>query len=734
MTVSTTTREVVLETTGATTEFPFNFRVLDADHLTVQRRVVSTGLVDKTYTASEYSLTGVGTDSGSVTISPALASGYEIVITRTVDYKQELDIVNQGGFYPESVEEQLDLLVMQVQQLAAAVGRSIVVAPGSSLDELGPADIRANQYLLFDANGQPSLSEGTGSDTGIRGDLASTTSGKGIELVAGAIRPALTRANMAAFNTNKWTRARLFEAGREGLFSWNSADLSAYVTLDPAQGVYVPPTSDTTGASGAWVRETRGAEVWVEWFGAKGDYNSGTNTGTDDTAAINAAFDYASLTGILTLTKSSIPVVRLQARKYLISNLAPRWNQQIIGMDRHSTSLWVKDGTSGVVMGVADNESPQKVLLRGFAIYCRDIATVTHILKLDSSAPASGSGQHGTEGGLFDLWLRDAPEAVGLQLDGNVSYFDHLTIESCKIGLYCLGTANMGGTLTLMQIGESAGTPSEARALKISGCSIANVHIEAPVSGSIPIEFTRGDCAIGSLKVSVTPATTYPAFIHADSAHYTTWRINHCHVYNPGNATIGTAVLRYGNVDTSSFTNSLGTSLAVLNAGEPITYRRAVQDRRTEVEQEFMIRLINTTGATPIQHRIGCAVDSGTAGKLHDRITGASTALIDTPTGTDGSTAFANGAKISSVTPSILILDVADQVKASASVTANIISNSTGTDYTIWPQFNSRDVNGVTRVRLELQLIGKPGSSGVNWASALGDGQLMDIQVRARLA
>lgn len=80
------------------------------------------------------------------------------------------------------------------------------------------------------------------------------------------------------------------EVGRNGLFVWNSGNLSAIVTVDPAQGIYVPPATDATGASGAWVRVFDG-DIYAKWFGAVGD---GV---TDDRAAIQAALDLASALG-----------------------------------------------------------------------------------------------------------------------------------------------------------------------------------------------------------------------------------------------------------------------------------------------------------------------------------------------------------------------------------------------------------------------------------------------------
>lgn len=78
----------------------------------------------------------------------------------------------------------------------------------------------------------------------------------------------------------------LAESGRQGWFSWSGANNATNVTNDPQQGLYVPPTSDTTGASGAWVRIAPAGQVYAEWFGAVGDDS------TDCTAAIQAAVTY----------------------------------------------------------------------------------------------------------------------------------------------------------------------------------------------------------------------------------------------------------------------------------------------------------------------------------------------------------------------------------------------------------------------------------------------------------
>lgn len=107
---------------------------------------------------------------------------------------------------------------------------------------------------------------------------------------------------LKALTTGQYTTASL--AGRTtandgggGLFVWISTDQSANVTSDTLEGVYVPPDSDTSGASGAWVRLCDPHVVRIEWFGGAFDSNATTGNGTDNLAAMHAALKQAAAGG-----------------------------------------------------------------------------------------------------------------------------------------------------------------------------------------------------------------------------------------------------------------------------------------------------------------------------------------------------------------------------------------------------------------------------------------------------
>lgn len=74
------------------------------------------------------------------------------------------------------------------------------------------------------------------------------------------------------------------ERRRWGHFEWNTADRSSDVTADPQQGIWVAPSSDPTGASGAWQR-VYNDDLHVDWFIQSSD--------PDDTNGIQACLNFA---------------------------------------------------------------------------------------------------------------------------------------------------------------------------------------------------------------------------------------------------------------------------------------------------------------------------------------------------------------------------------------------------------------------------------------------------------
>ena len=79
---------------------------------------------------------------GSITMLTAPASGFKITITSDLAYTQNLDLTNQGGFYPTTINDALDRATIQIQQLNEQVSRSVKtdisssVTPDQLLDQI----------------------------------------------------------------------------------------------------------------------------------------------------------------------------------------------------------------------------------------------------------------------------------------------------------------------------------------------------------------------------------------------------------------------------------------------------------------------------------------------------------------------------------------------------------------------------------------------------------------------
>lgn len=141
MTISTETRLVTYTGNGATTEFDFSF-LIPTDSLVVTLYTIATGLEGDPLSDTLYSVTGLDDpNGGSVTyplIGSPLASTHKINIKREVALTQGLALNNQSAYFPEELEEQLDLIVMMIQQHAEELGRAVKTEVGSTTD---PSDL-----------------------------------------------------------------------------------------------------------------------------------------------------------------------------------------------------------------------------------------------------------------------------------------------------------------------------------------------------------------------------------------------------------------------------------------------------------------------------------------------------------------------------------------------------------------------------------------------------------------
>ncbi|MCN8020030.1 phage tail protein, partial [Escherichia coli] len=117
MTVSTEVDHNEYSGNGATTSFPYTFRIFKKSDLVVQVSDLN-GNVTELVLDTDYTVTNAGGyNGGNVILSKALANGYHISISRELPVTQETDLRNQGKFFAEVHEDALDKLTMLIQQV-----------------------------------------------------------------------------------------------------------------------------------------------------------------------------------------------------------------------------------------------------------------------------------------------------------------------------------------------------------------------------------------------------------------------------------------------------------------------------------------------------------------------------------------------------------------------------------------------------------------------------------------
>lgn len=154
---------------GVTTSFPFAFKTFAADQLKVTftntAGVESVLVLNSNYTVTlnvDQDTSPGGTVTYPVTGTPlAGPSGplpaERLTITGATPATQETDLTNGGPWNPTVIENSLDKLTLLIQQLLESDSRTLVlpVSDSAAALTLPTAAVRANQFLAFDASGNP---------------------------------------------------------------------------------------------------------------------------------------------------------------------------------------------------------------------------------------------------------------------------------------------------------------------------------------------------------------------------------------------------------------------------------------------------------------------------------------------------------------------------------------------------------------------------------------------------
>jgi len=285
MTINSTTRKTNnLVGNGNTATYPFAFKVFTDADVVVKKLEVSTS-IETTLTLgvnNDYIVT-VNDDQnsnpgGSITLKSGgnnqnLASGFQLVITSAVQPLQGTDLTNQGGFFPEVINDALDKAIVLHQQQQDELDRSIKFSLTNTIGSLEiteNANARKNRVLGFDNLGEFEVLKELGT---YRGNWAASTSYAVRDLVKDTSTNNIFFCNTAhtssgsqplTTNTNSANWDLIVDAASATTASNNaasSATASANSATAAANSATAAATSETNAGNSATTATTKASQA-----------------------------------------------------------------------------------------------------------------------------------------------------------------------------------------------------------------------------------------------------------------------------------------------------------------------------------------------------------------------------------------------------------------------------------------------------------------------------------------
>ncbi len=174
-----TTRDDYVATSGQTV-FPYTFTALvDSDV-----EVLQNGIALTLGAGNDYTISGIGTGSGNVTLNVGAASGDKIAIYLDMPIARTTNYQNSGAFLALDVNGDMNKAYLAMQQITTDMQAAIrrpEADPATIGMELPVAATRAQKLLAFDSNGAVTVQPYVGGQTQILsrdvfvGDGATTT-------------------------------------------------------------------------------------------------------------------------------------------------------------------------------------------------------------------------------------------------------------------------------------------------------------------------------------------------------------------------------------------------------------------------------------------------------------------------------------------------------------------------------------------------------------------------------
>ena len=284
---------------GTASTFPFAFKVFTAADVVVVKLEVSTSVETVLTLTTDYTVTlnpdQNGNPGGSVRlVAGNLATGFNLVITSALEPLQGTDLTNQGGFYPEVINDALDKAVILHQQQQDELDRSIKFSLTNTIGSLEISESaagRANKVLAFDNSGEFQVAQELGI---FRGDWVSG----GVYNVRDLVKDP-TNSNIYIAQTAHTSSGSAPLSSNAGIGNWSlivDAAAAATSAAAAAASATAAATSETNAdtSRGAAVQAKDDAEVAQTAAAASHAAASETAAGTSATNANASAVSAAA--------------------------------------------------------------------------------------------------------------------------------------------------------------------------------------------------------------------------------------------------------------------------------------------------------------------------------------------------------------------------------------------------------------------------------------------------------
>ena len=292
---------------GSASTFPFTFKVFTAAEIVVVKVSTATSTETTLTLTTDYTVSlnpdQNGNPGGSVTlvsggVAQNLATGFNLVITSAVQSLQGTDLTNQGGFYPEVINDALDKSVILHQQQQEIIDRSIKFSLTNTIGSLEisqDANARANKILGFDSQGEFQVAQELGVN---RGDWASGISYNIRDIVRDAsnynvyiCKIAHTSSGSTPVKTNagvaNWD---LLIDGEQAGIAANTATAQAVIATTQATNAANEATAAASSASTASTHRTQASGSATQaGIHAASAQSAETNSATSETNAAASA-------------------------------------------------------------------------------------------------------------------------------------------------------------------------------------------------------------------------------------------------------------------------------------------------------------------------------------------------------------------------------------------------------------------------------------------------------------